>query len=57
MQDERNTPQEDEEVEGHRRMASPSEGAEQSARDDEDEVEAHSRVAGPSESRVAKPEE
>lgn len=58
MEDERNTPQ-DEEVEAHSHARpAPMEEPSHAARDEDDEVEAHSRARpAPAESKVPKPEE
>ena len=50
MEDERNTPQEEDEVEAHKRggAASPEEPGRNALDDDDDEVEAHKRAGAAS---------
>lgn len=58
MQDERNTPQDEDEVEAHRRVpAGPEEPGRNALDEDDDEVEAHSKRWGPAESKRWEPSE
>jgi hypothetical protein len=59
MQDERNTPQEeDEEVQAHRKIWGPAEEPGRSAlNEDDDEVEAHRKIWDPVERKIPKPSE
>jgi hypothetical protein len=49
MQEERNTPQDEDEVEAHRQFPAPEEPGRSALDEDEDEVEAHRQFPAPSE--------
>jgi hypothetical protein len=57
MQEERNTPQDDDEVEAHTRREDPVEEPGRSALEDDDEVEAHTRREVHIETRREEPSE